>query len=141
MNSYNDLLQQFCAENNFVFCDSSNLCHACYYTEDGVHLNSTKGIQLLVNNQNKSVGNLIQLKNLDTLTFSRHQLNENTYRYKQNRHQTDLRFGFGANYIAKEYEQPNHHLKALSNSYIQTSESDTLTEIKNCLKLLLERSK
>ena len=50
MNSYNDLLQQFCAENNFVFCDNSNLCHASYYIEDGVHLNSTKGIQLLVNN-------------------------------------------------------------------------------------------
>ena len=49
MNSYNDLLQQFCAENNFVFCDNSNLCHVSYYIEDGVHLNSTKGIQLLVN--------------------------------------------------------------------------------------------
>ena len=96
-----------------------------------MHLNSTKGIQLLVNNLNKSVGNLIQLKNLDTLTFSRHQLNENTNRYKQNRHQTDLRFGFRANYIAKEYEQPNHHQKALSNSHIQTSESGTLTEIKH----------
>ena len=54
---------------------------------------------------------------------------------------TDLRFGFRVNYIAKEYEQPNHHQKSLSNSHIQTSESDTLTEIKNCLKLLLERSK
>ena len=104
MKSYNDLLQQFCAENNFVFCDNSNLCHASYYIEDGVHLNSTKGIQLLVNNMNKSVGNLIQPKNLDTFTFSRHQLNENTNRYKHNGHQTDLRFGFRANYIVKEYE-------------------------------------
>ena len=85
MNSYNDLLQQFCTENNFVFCDNSNLYHASYYIEDGVHLSSTKGIQLLVNNLNKLVGNWIQPKNLDTFTFLRHQLNENTNRYKQNR--------------------------------------------------------
>ena len=83
MNSYNDLLQQFFAENDFVFCDNSNSCHASYYIEDGVHLSSTKGIQLLVNNMNKSVGNFIQPKNLDTFTFSRHQFNENTNRYKQ----------------------------------------------------------
>ena len=109
--------------------------------EDGVHLNNTKGIQLLANNMNKSVGNLIQLKNLDTFTFSRHQFNENTNRYKQNRHQTDLRFGFRANYIAKEYEQPNHHQKALRNPHIQAAENDRLTEIKNRLKLLLNRNK
>ena len=87
MNSCNDLLQQFSAENNFVFYDNSNLRHASYYIEDGVHLNSTKGIQLLVNNMNKSVENFIQPKNLDTFTFSSHQ-------FKQDSHQQDLRSGF-----------------------------------------------
>ena len=48
---------------------------------------------------------------------------------------------FGANYIAKEYEQPNHHQRALSDPHIQASEGDTLTEIKNCLKRLSEISK
>ena len=66
MNSYGDLLQQLFAENNFVFCDNNNLCHASFSIEDGVHLNSSKGLQLLVNNMNKSVGSLIQPKNLDT---------------------------------------------------------------------------
>ena len=70
---------------------------------------------------NKSVGNFIQPKNLDTFTFSRHQFNENTKRYTQNSHQLDLRFGFRANYIAKEYEQPNYHQRAFSNTHIQAS--------------------
>ena len=60
MKIYNNMLKNFCHESGYKYCDNSNIDFPLYYADDGIHLNTSKGIPTLVRNMNNCIGNYYQ---------------------------------------------------------------------------------
>ena len=54
------MLKNFCHESGYKYCDNSNIDGPLYYVNDGIHLNTSKGIPTLVRNMNNCIGNYYQ---------------------------------------------------------------------------------
>ena len=54
------MLNNFCHESGYKYCDNNNIADPSFYVSDGIHFNTNKGIPTLVRNMNNCIGNYYQ---------------------------------------------------------------------------------
>ena len=127
MKIYNNMLKNFCHESGYKYCDNSNIDGPLYYVNDGIHLNTSKGIPTLVKNMNNCIGNYYQP--VHPRKTYRDSVKMSTS-FQQSQTSRDNRLPHDSIYNTRFNRHQDVH---------EISHANTLTEIKDCLKLLVER--
>ena len=128
MKIYNNMLKNFCHESGYKYCDNSNIDGPLYYVNDGIHLNTSKGTPTLVRNMDNCIGNYYQP--VHPRKTYRDSVKMSTS-FQQSQTSRDNRLPHDSIYKTRFNRHQDDH---------EISHANTLTEIKDCLKLLVERS-